>query len=254
MFDLSGKVAVVTGGNGGIGLGIARGLVETGATVVVAARNQEKTQAAVRGLNELRDGSAVGVEVDVADEKQIQGMVSQAVDRFGRLDILVNNAGIGIRKRPEEYSLADFQRVVDTNLTAVFLGCQAAYSELKRAGQGKIVNIGSMASLFGHPLALPYAASKGGVVQLTKTLAIAWAPDNVQVNCILPGWIETDLTNTARTQIPDLHEKVLARTPSGRWGQPADLAGTAVFLASPASDFVTGVSIPVDGGYAIQMP
>ena len=254
LFDLSGKAAVVTGGNGGIGLGIARGLVRAGANVAVAGRNPEKTAAAVSELNGVRDGGAIGLDVDVTDEGQVGDMVARSVERFGRLDILVNNAGIGIRKRPEEYSLEEFERVVDTNLTAVFLGCRAAYPEMKRAGGGKIVNIGSMASLFGHTFATPYAASKGGVVQLTKSLAIAWAPDGIQVNCILPGWIETDMTNAARAYLPDLYDRVLARTPAGRWGRPDDLAGTAVFLASPASDYVTGVSIPIDGGYAVQMP
>ena len=253
-FDLREKVAIVTGGNGGIGLGIARGLAEAGASVVVAGRNREKTDAAVRGLNEVRSDAAIGLDVDVTDEAQVAEMVVRTRERFGRLDILVNNAGIGIRKRPEEYSLEEYRKVVDTNLTAVFVCCQAAYPELKRTGAGKIVNIGSMASLFGHTFALPYAASKGGVVQLTKSLAIAWAPDNIQANCILPGWIESDMTRAARSYIPDLFDRVLARTPAGRWGEPADLAGTAVFLASPASDFVTGASIPVDGGYAVQMP
>ena len=254
LFDLSGKAAIVTGGNGGIGFGIARGLVRAGANVAVAGRNRDKTEAAVGELNRLRDGASVGLDVDVTDDAQVRDMVGRTVERFGRLDILVNNAGIGIRKRPEEYSLEEFERIVDTNLTAVFLACQAAYPELKRAGAGKIVNIGSMASLFGHTFASPYAASKGGVVQLTKSLANAWAPDGIQVNCILPGWIETDMTNAARSYMPDLYDRVLARTPAGRWGRPDDLAGTAVFLASPASDFVTGVSIPIDGGYAVQMP
>jgi 2-dehydro-3-deoxy-D-gluconate 5-dehydrogenase len=254
LFDLSDKVAIVTGGNGGIGLGIARGLAASGASVLVAGRNREKTDAAVKGLNEIRSEAAIGLDVDVTDEGQARDMVARARERFGRLDILVNNAGIGIRKRPEEYSLDEYRRVVETNMTAVFVCCQAAYPELKRAGGGKIVNIGSMASLFGHTFATPYAASKGGVVQMSKSLAIAWATDNIQVNCILPGWIETDMTNAARSYLPDLYDRVLARTPAGRWGKPADLAGTAVFLASPASDYVTGVSIPVDGGYAVQMP
>ena len=179
LFDLSGKAAVVTGGNGGIGLGIARGLVRAGANVAVAGRNPEKTEAAVSDLNGVRDGGAIGLDVDVTDEGQVGDMVARSVERFGGLDILVNNAGIGIRKRPEEYGLEEFERVVDTNLTAVFLGCRAAYPEMKRAGGGKIVNIGSMASLFGHTFATPYAASKGGVVQLTKSLAIAWAPDGM---------------------------------------------------------------------------
>lgn len=141
--------------------------------------------------------------------------------------------------------------MLDTNLTGAFLCAQAAYPALKQAGAGKIINIGSMMSLFGAPYATPYAASKGGIVQMTRALATAWAKDNVQVNAVLPGWIDTELTRTARRQVEGLHERVEARTPAGRWGIPADLAGIAVFLASPASDFVTGAAIAVDGGYSI---
>ncbi|MFN8525408.1 MAG: glucose 1-dehydrogenase [Chloroflexota bacterium] len=253
-FDLSGKVAIVTGGNGGIGLGMAQGLVSAGATVAIAGRNEAKTEAAVAELNAVRAGAASGIQCDVTDEAQVDRMVSEAVARHGRLDILVNNAGIGIRKRPEEYTLEEFERVINTNLNAVFLGCRAAYPHLKAAGAGKIVTIGSMTSIFGHPFTTPYAASKGGVVQLTRSLAIAWAEDNIQVNSILPGWIDTELTANARRVIPTLHDRVLSRTPAGRWGVPADIAGACVFLCSAASDFVTGVALPVDGGYAIQAP
>lgn len=253
-FDLSGKVAIVTGGNGGIGLGMARGLAGAGASIVVAGRDRQKTDLALAELNGIRAEAAIGLEVDVTDQGQVRDMVSRTVERLGGLHILINNAGIGIRKRPEEYSFDEYKKIVDTNLTSVFLCCQAGFPELKRAGGGKIVNIGSMASLFGHPFAMPYAASKGGVVQMTKSLAIAWARENIQVNAILPGWIETAMTDAAKQHLPDLHERVLARTPAGRWGRPDDLAGTAVFLSSPASDFLTGVSIPIDGGYAIQMP
>jgi 2-deoxy-D-gluconate 3-dehydrogenase len=253
-FDLTGKVAIVTGGNGGIGLGIAVGLVEAGAAVAVAGRNPEKTRAAVSSLNQVRADSAIPVAVDVTDEAQVRRMVDETVAKLGRLDIMVANAGIGIRHRPEEYTLEEFSTVMTTNLTAVFLCCRAAYPEMKKVGGGKIITIGSMTSLFGHAFSMPYAATKGGVVQLTRSLAISWAPDNIQANAILPGWIETDLTRGARRHLPELNEKVLARTPAGRWGVPDDLAGIAVFLASPASDFVTGAAIPVDGGYAVQLP
>jgi 2-deoxy-D-gluconate 3-dehydrogenase len=141
---------------------------------------------------------------------------------------------------------------MDTNLTGAFLCAQAAYPAMKQAGGGKIINIGSMMSLFGAPYATPYAASKGGIVQMTKALATAWATDNIQVNAVLPGWIDTDLTRRARQEVPGLHERVLARTPAGRWGTPEDHAGIAVFLASPAAGFITGTAIPVDGGFSIQ--
>ena len=254
LFDLTGRVAIITGGNGGIGLGIAHGLVEAGATVVVSGRNAEKSAGAVAELNTKRDGAAIAIECDVDDPEQIKGLVSQTVDRLGGLQILVNNAGIGIRKRPEEYTLDEFMQVINTNLTSVFLACQAAYWPMKQGGGGKIINIGSMASLFGLPYAPAYAASKGGVVQLSRTLATAWAEDNIQVNSILPGWIETNLTAGARRYNPELEARVVYRTPAGRWGRPDDLAGTACFLAGPASDYVTGTAIPVDGGYSIHMP
>jgi 2-deoxy-D-gluconate 3-dehydrogenase len=142
--------------------------------------------------------------------------------------------------------------VVNTNLTSAFLCAQAAYPEMKRAGGGKIINIGSMTSIFGVPFAAPYASAKGGIVQLSRALATSWARDNIQVNAVLPGWIDTDLTRTARKQVEGLHERVVARTPAGRWGAPEDFAGIAAFLASSASDFLTGTAIPVDGGYSVQ--
>jgi 2-deoxy-D-gluconate 3-dehydrogenase len=164
--------------------------------------------------------------------------------------ILVNNAGINIRKQPQEYTLAEWHAILDTNLTSAFVCSQIVYPEMKAAGGGKIINIGSMTSLFGASFLAPYGASKGGVMQLTKSLAAAWAPDNIQVNAVLPGWIDTDLTRRGRQAIPELHDRVIARTPAARWGDPDDLAGIAVFLASPASDFITGTAIPVDGGYS----
>ncbi len=140
--------------------------------------------------------------------------------------------------------------MLDTNLTGAFICAQAAYPAMKQAGGGKIINIGSMFSIFGSPYAVPYSVSKGGLVQMTKSLAAAWAPDNIQVNAVLPGWIDTELTRDARQQVDGLHERVLARTPAGRWGVPEDLAGVAVFLASAASGFITGAAIPVDGGFS----
>ncbi|HYM73848.1 MAG TPA: glucose 1-dehydrogenase [Stellaceae bacterium] len=251
LFDLGGRVAVVTGGNGGIGLGMARGLAGAGATVVVAARNPEKSAAAVNELAGLGVESAF-VALDVARPESCRAMVAAVLDRFGRLDIVVNNAGMSIRKPPETYEDAEWLQVLDTNLTGAFICCQAAYPAMKRQGGGKIINIGSMMSIFGGAYAAPYSTSKGGLVQLTKSLATAWAKDNIQVNAVLPGWIDTELTRAARDQVEGLNQRVLNRTPAGRWGVPADLSGVAVFLASAASDFVTGAAIPVDGGYASE--
>lgn len=251
MFDLSGKVAVVTGGNGGIGLGMARGLAAAGASIVIAARNAEKSKAAVKELEE-RGASVIAVSTDVTDESSVQAMTAKAVERFGRLDILVNNAGMNIRGVPQELKLADWHKVIATNLTSAFLCSNAAYPLMKKNGGGKVINIGSMLSLFGAHFAPAYAASKGGIVQLTKSLACAWARDNIQANAVLPGWIDTDLTRRGRQAMPGLHDYVMQRTPAKRWGTIDDLAGIAVFLASSASDFITGTAIPVDGGYSAQ--
>ncbi len=250
MFDLKGRVALVTGGNGGIGLGMARGLGHAGALVIVAGRNADKSREAAHELR--KEGChADSIETDVTDEGMVAQLFHETGQRHGRLDILVNNAGTTVRKRPEELSLQEWRHVMDTNLTSAFLCCQAAYPLLKRQG-GKVINIGSMMSIFGAPFAAAYGASKGGIVQFTRSLATAWAAENIQVNAVLPGWIDTELTQGAREQVPGLNERVLARTPAGRWGAPSDMAGVAVFLASSASDFVTGTAIPVDGGYSIQ--
>jgi len=250
-FDLSGRAALVTGGNGGIGLGMARGLAQAGAAVAVAGRDEDKNAAAVHELKKM-GVTAIAIPANVADETSCRAMVQEAAERLGRLDILVNNAGINVRKAPQDYTLEEWKLVLDTNLTSAFIASQAAYAHMKTAGGGKIVNVGSMMSLFGASFVAPYAASKGGLVQLTKALATAWARDNIQVNAVLPGWIDTALTKQARKDVPGLHERVLARTPAGRWGEPDDLGGIAVFLASSASDFITGAAIPVDGGYSAQ--
>jgi 2-deoxy-D-gluconate 3-dehydrogenase len=250
MFGLKGKVAIITGGNGGIGLGMARGLATAGARVVVAARNREKSDLAVKDLR-ARGSDSIALTVDVTDEQSVGILVMETVERCGRLDILVNNAGTNIRKPAHEMALAEWRQVLDTNLTSAFLCSRAAYPHMKRGGGGKIINIGSMLSIFGASFAPAYGASKGGIVQLTKSLATAWAGDNIQVNAVLPGWIDTELTREARRQIAGLHDRVLARTPAGRWGDIGDFGGVAVFLASSASDFVTGAAIPVDGGYSV---
>jgi len=253
LFNLSGKVAIVTGGNGGIGLGIARGLAAAGSKIVIAARNQAKTAETKRRIEEEFGGQVMEIQVDVRQEQQIQAMVEQVVDKFRRIDILVNNAGTNIRKIPHEYSAAEWDEILEVNLRSAFLCSKAIYPAMKRAGGGKIINIGSMTSILGGAKLAPYGASKGGIVQLTRSLAVAWAPDNIQVNAILPGWINTDLTVQARKDMPGLEERVVARTPAGRWGEPDDLKGVAVFLASRASDFVTGTALPVDGGFSIMM-
>ena len=251
LFDLTGRVAIITGGNGGIGLGMALGFAQAGAAVVIAARNRDKNAAAVERL-EAQGAEAFAVALDVTQETSCQEMVAAALGRFGRLDILVNNAGTNIRKQPQDFALEEWHTILETNLTGAYMCCRAAYPAMVEAQGGKILNIGSMMSIFGVSFGTPYAASKGGIVQLTKALACAWAEDNIQVNAVLPGWLNTELTRQARKDVPDLHERVVARTPAGRWGEPDDMAGIAVFLASRASDFLTGTAIPLDGGYSAQ--
>jgi 2-deoxy-D-gluconate 3-dehydrogenase len=251
LFDLSTKVAVVTGGNGGIGFGMARGLARAGARIAVVGRNQEKSAQAVEALEAL-GAEARAFQTDVCDADAVSAMVAEVVAAFGGIHILVNNAGTNIRKRPEDLEPHEWHQVLDTNLTSAYLCSRACYPELKRAGGGKVLNNGSMLSIFGTPWGPAYAASKGGMVQLTKSLATAWAADNIQVNCFLPGWIDTDLTRKARQEVDGLHDRVLARTPSGRWGDIEDFEGLAVFLSSAASDFITGTAIPVDGGYSVS--
>ena len=251
LFDLSGKVAIVTGGNGGIGLGMARGLAEAGASIAVVGRNEAKSLAAVGEL-EKAGGKAISVAADVTDKNAVAAMIERVKGALGRIDILVNNAGINIRKPPHTLEIGEWDSVIATNLTSAFVCSQAVYPSMKAAGGGKIINIGSMMSIFGASFTPAYAASKGGIVQFTRSCACAWAADNIQANAVLPGWIDTDLTKRAREQIDGLHDRVLARTPAARWGAISDFAGIAVFLASPASDFVTGTAIPVDGGYSVM--
>jgi 2-deoxy-D-gluconate 3-dehydrogenase len=252
-FDLTGRVAIVTGGNGGIGLGMARGLAQAGAAVVVAGRNKSKNADAVATLRaENPRVQPMAVEIDVTQEPACEGLMRAAVERYGRLDILVNNAGTNVRKAPQDYTLEEWRFLIDTNLTSAFLCSKHAYPQMVKNGGGKIINIGSMTSIFGAPFAGPYGATKGGIVQYSRACASAWAKDNIQVNAVLPGWIDTDLTRQARKDVTGLHERVVARTPAGRWGVPDDFGGIAVFLASPASDFLTGTAIPVDGGYSSQ--
>jgi 2-deoxy-D-gluconate 3-dehydrogenase len=250
LFDLAGRVAVVTGGNGGIGRGIALGLAEAGASVAVLGRNEEKNQ---RVLSELKaiGGASLAVKVDVTHRAGLEPAFQKVESELGGVSILVNNAGNVslsggvLNEKPE-----DWDRVIETQLNAVFLLSKLAARSMVTRKSGKIINIGSMYSYFGSGLIPSYSAAKGAIVQLTKSMAIELAPHNIQVNAIAPGWIETEMTAPVKTM--PLNDEILSRTPAGRWGQPEEVAGTAVYLASRASDFVTGTTIRVDGGYAIR--
>lgn len=251
MTELTGKVAIVTGGNGGIGAAIARALAQAGAAVAIAGRNADKNRATEESLRR-ENRECMSVSMDVREEAQVRDGIEAVAARYGRLDILVSNAGINIRKSAMELSLDEWRSVLDTNLTAAFLGARHAAPLMARGGGGKILNIGSMYSYFGAQALVAYSASKTGLLGLTRTLAVELAPQNIQVNAIAPGWFVTDLTRRFMQTAPAAEHAVAARTPAGRWGTDADLQGPALFLVSPASDFVTGQLLAVDGGFTVQ--
>jgi 2-deoxy-D-gluconate 3-dehydrogenase len=253
LFNLHNKVAVVTGGNGGIGKAIAYGLAAAGADIVIAARDESKINKAVENIRNKFGTQVLGVSVNVLSDDQIKLLMEKSLERFGHIDILVNNAGINIRKMPQDYAVTEWDEILDINLRGAFLCSQAVYPAMKASGKGKIINIGSMNCIFGGAKLAPYGVSKAGIAQLTRSLAVAWAPDNIQVNALLPGFINTELTVQARKDMPGFEERVMARTPASRWGEPEDIVGAAIFLASRAADFITGVSLPVDGGYSVML-
>jgi 2-dehydro-3-deoxy-D-gluconate 5-dehydrogenase len=247
LFSLEGKVAVITGGNGGIGLGCARGLARAGATIVIWARDVAKNAAAKSELEAL-GATVITLEVDVTDRAGVESATARTIELCSGIDILFANAGVNIRMRPEEYTEDIVDQIIDVNLKAVFHCCQSVYPSMTARGGGKIILIGSLTSVQGLGVAPVYSATKGAVVQLAKSLAAAWGAQNIQVNTILPGWIVTEMTSVTRA-VPGLPEHVLSRTPAGRWGSPADFEGIATFFASSASDFVTGTDIQIDGGF-----
>ena len=253
LFDLNGRVAVVTGGNGGIGRGIALGLAEAGAAVAVFGRNEEKNRRVLSELKALGMPS-MALAVDLTNRAALEPALERVERELGGIDILVNNAGnVSLSGGVLNETPEDWDKVIETQLNAVFLLSKLAARSMLSRKRGKIINIGSMYSFFGSGLIPSYSAAKGAIVQLTKSMAIELAPHNIQVNAIAPGWIETDMTSPVRTTpMKPMNDEILARTPAGRWGQPEEVAGTAVFLASRASDFVIGTTIRVDGGYAIR--
>jgi 2-dehydro-3-deoxy-D-gluconate 5-dehydrogenase len=253
LFSLEGKVAMVTGGNRGLGKAMLSAFASQGADCVIAARDKAETAKAVREIKTKYKVRVLGLEADIIYEDSIKTMVKKTLETFGKIDILVNNAGASEgRKLPQDISIETWDLVVNTNLRAVFLCSRAVYPSMKNNGGGKIINIGSMTSIFGSARFPTYAATKGGVSQLTKSLAVAWAPDNIQVNEILPGWFKTKM-GKKESDDPKFSAGIAQATPMGRWGEPEELGRVAVFLAGRASDFVTGVVIPVDGGYSVVL-
>ena len=252
LFDLSNRVAIVTGGNGGIGYAIAEGLTRAGAAVAITGRNAAKGNAAAEELR--RSGAqALFVESDVADRDSNLRMVESVTNAFGDIAILVNNAGIHVANAADTMTPEQWDADLSVNLTGAFLCCQAVYPSMVRRGGGKIINIASVGAFLGQPFAPNYAASKGGVISLTKALAVEWAKDNIQVNAILPGLVLTEMTGPGKQVALEFDRMVKSRTPAKRWGEPEDFRGVGIFLASEASAFMTGAALVVDGGYSLPL-
>lgn len=253
-FDLSGKVAVVTGGNGGIGRGIALGLAEAGASVAILARNEDRNRDTVKELEKI-GVPAMALKLDVSQRKALKPALEAVERKLGPIDILVNNAGFAILKGVLDHSEDDWDSVIETNLTSCFLLSKyAVESMIPRKAGGKIINVASVGGYKGTPIYPSYGVSKGGLLQLTRCLAIELAPHNIQVNSLAPGWTTTDMTDWIRNdpKYAAVKDEMITRTPAGRFAEPSEMAGAAVFLASHASDFVTGADIIVDGGFFIR--
>ena len=248
LFDLTGRTALITGSARGLGYAFAQGLAEAGAKVIVNARNAEQVEQAVARLR-AKGHNAQALPFDVTDEAAVNAAF-EALDQQGvEIDILINNAGIQHRMPMVDLELKDWQRVIDTNLTSAFIvGKQAAKRMIARGRGGKLINIGSLTSEAARATVAPYTAAKGGIKMLSRAMAAEWAQFGIQVNAIGPGYIQTDM-NTALINNPEFDAWVKASNPAKRWGQPEELMGTAVFLASRASDYVNGQIIYVDGGW-----
>lgn len=250
LFDLSGKVAIVTGGARGIGLALARGLGEAGAAIVLVDLLREEVQESSKALNE-KGLKSIAIHADVTNPGSLENMAEQTLRKFAKIDILINNAGVSIGKSVEETDEKDWDFVLDVNLKGPFLCSKAVGKHMIQQKRGKIINITSVVERVGADLRSSYCASKGGLAQFTKVLAIEWGKYNVNVNAIAPGLIWTPRTEAYEKAEPGRYDKILNRLSLKRWGRPEDLIGTAIFLASEASDYLTGQTIFVDGGWTI---
>src|SRR5436305_10079273 len=251
VFKLDGRVALITGGNRGLGFAMAKALAEAGADVVVTSRQLEKAQQSASAIAAATGRRTLGLAVNVTDAQQVEAMVQSTIQTFGRIDILINNAGINIRKPIEEFDEASWDLVQATNLKAPFLCSRAVARHMKEQRSGRVINVASMLGLVALPERSAYCSSKGGLIQLTKVLALEWAAYNITVNALCPGPFATEL-NTAVLNNPQANQFFLEPIPLGRWAPPEAPGGVIVFLASGASSFMTGATLVVDGGWTVE--